>query len=131
MSRFVRLSAGIAILMMLTGCEMAGFGRPFVFGQTNEPFYILKGIDYQIDREDFEIIGPVTAQAELKSFIGFGFGDAGFERLWKEAAKKGADDLINIKWDVEYTNVLFVIFTRAKIRLYATAIKWKKQPGDS
>ncbi len=131
MERSVRLFAVVAILFMLTGCEMAGFGRPFVVGMTNEPFYILKGIEYQIDREDFEIIGPVTAEAELKSFVGFGFGDAGFELLWQEAVKMGADDLINIKWDVEYTNILFVIFTRAKIRLYATAIKWKKQPGES
>jgi hypothetical protein len=81
---------------------------------------------YRLERKDFDVLGPVSAEVETKSILGWiASGDGGWKALLDKAkSEKGADDVIDIRTDCEYHNILGLIST-VKTRLYGVAIKWK------
>ena len=81
---------------------------------------------YQLDTDDFEIRGTVEASGEASTML-FGLyseGDNGYGLLMEELRDQGADDVINLRADVTYSNFLFLI-TNVKTTLTGTAIKYK------
>jgi len=81
---------------------------------------------YQIERKDFDVLGPVSVFAESSSILGWiEEGNAGYGELLKKAKEgKNADDVIDVRIDNEYSNILGLI-SNVKTHLHGIAIKWK------
>ena len=92
---------------------------------TTFPAYAKWGqVEYK-DKE-FDVIGEVTAEVESKSILGIlASGDSGYISLYKAAKSQGADDVINVKIDTHYSNILNC-YSVVKTKLLGLAIKWKK-----
>ena len=134
MKRFALAAAVATVIGVSTGCAGAwGAGNhPFNAGGgslfTNQTF---AGMDststvYRLERKDFDVLGPVTAEVETKSILGWvATGDGGWKALLDKAkTEKGADDVIDVRTDGEYHNILGLI-SSVKTHLYGVAIKWK------
>ncbi len=81
---------------------------------------------YRLERKDFDVLGPVSAEVETKSILGWvATGDGGWKALMDKAkSEKGADDVIDVRVDGTYHNILGIIST-VKTHVYGVAIKWK------
>lgn len=80
---------------------------------------------YQLTTDDFEIRGTVEAEGESTTLFGFfSKGDNGYRSLVREAQEQGCDEVINVRTDVEVTNILF-LYIKVRTHMTATAIKWK------
>jgi hypothetical protein len=80
---------------------------------------------YQLTSDDFEIRATVEAEGDSSTLFGIlSKGDNGYRRLIDEARRQGCDDVINIRTDVEVTNVFF-LYIRVRTYLTGTGIKWK------
>lgn len=81
---------------------------------------------YKLERKDFDVLGPVSAEVETKSILGWiATGDGGWGALLSKAkGEKGADDVIDVRIDTEWVDILGIIST-VHTRLYGVAIKWK------
>ena len=96
----------------LVGC--AGFGGPGVTGafpgtiMTNATYpgtAQWSEVSYKVN--DYEVIGEVNADAVSTSILGIlASGDSGYIKLYKAAKAQGADDVINVKIDCKYYNIL-------------------------
>ena len=76
--------------------------------------------------KDFDVIGEVTAEVQSSSILGVVCsGDSGYISLYKAAKSQGADDVINVKIDTQYTNY-FACYSKVTTKLLGLAIKWKK-----
>ncbi len=82
---------------------------------------------YRFERKDFDILGSVSAEAETSSILGWvATGDGGYGKLLSAAKSQlGADDVIDVRMDTEYTNILGLMST-SKTKLMGIAIKYKK-----
>lgn len=127
-----RMSKWVIVLCsILAGCS--AYGGPGVTGafpgtmMTNATYpgtAVWSTVNYKMD--NYEVIGEVTADAESTSILGvFASGDSGYIKLYKAAKAEGADDLINVKIDCYYYNILNV-YSVVRNKLYGVAIKWKK-----
>jgi hypothetical protein len=134
MKRLALIAMVVVAVGISTGCAGAwSFGNhPFNAGggsiMTNQTF---AGMDststvYRLERKDFDVLGPVSAEVETKSILGWiASGDGGWKALLDKAkSEKGADDVIDVRTDGEYHNILGLI-SSVKTRLYGVAIKWK------
>ena len=135
MKRFALAAAVATAIGVSTGCAGAwnvGHGMPFNAGGgslfTNQTF---AGMDststvYRLERKDFDVLGPVSAEVETKSILGWvATGDGGWKALLDKAkSEKGADDVIDVRTDGEFHSILGII-SSVKTRLYGVAIKWK------
>ena len=116
-----------------TGCaalwswpvSIAGPGSVYV-NQTM-PTKDTTSTQYRFERKDFDILGPVSAEAETSSILGWiATGDGGYGKLLSAAKSQfNADDVIDVRIDTEYSNILGIIST-AKTKLMGVAIKYKK-----
>jgi hypothetical protein len=115
----------------LVGC--AGFGGPSgvtgafpgtIYTQAIYPAYASWGqVEY---KRDFDIVGEVNGDAESSSILGIiCTGNSGYAKLYEAAKAKGADDVINVKIDTHYSNILGV-YSKVITKLSGVAIKWKK-----
>ncbi|MFC1736866.1 hypothetical protein ACFL1X_12175 [Candidatus Hydrogenedentota bacterium] len=128
---FVVLCIG---LMTTIGCFAPGPRGPtgaggvshgMIYSVVDYPGENLSSTSYNFDKKDFTIIGEVTADANQVNYLGvYAAGDTGYATLYAEAKKKGADDVINVKLDTSYYNILGII-QRVESTLTGTAIKWK------
>jgi len=142
----VRVLGALACLVLpvlLTGCAdwseypgpggggkavPLGVNQGVLFGDVVYPCFINSTTRFQIDRNDFEIIKTVTAEASSANVLGLiGSGDNGYGKLFAEARKAGADDVINIKTDTRLRSFLGVLWRSATTQLTGTAIRWKRQ----
>ena len=124
----------IMLLCAVIGCVgCAGFGGPGVAGAfpgtimtdaTYPGMAVWSRVNYNM--KDYEVIGEVTADAESTSVLGIiASGDSGYIKLYKAAKAQGADDVINVKIDCQYYNLLG-LYSVVKNKLHGIAIKWKK-----
>lgn len=121
-------------ISLLVGC--AGFGGigpsgaypGTIYTQNTYPSANFSSTMYSFDKADFQILGSVTSEAESSSILGVvATGDSGYAKLYEEAKKQhGADDVICVKVDTMYFNVLGVI-SKVKTKLHGVAIKWTKK----
>ena len=105
-----------------------GVSQGVLFGDVVYPCFINSTTRFQIDRNDFEIIKTVTAEASSTNVLGLvGSGDNGYAKLFAEARSAGADDVINIKTDTRLRSFLGGFWKSATTQLTGTAIRWKKR----
>ncbi len=125
--------ASVAGLLLLSGC--AGFSSPgpggvsagTLVGDVTYPGYVGGHTQVQLTTADFEIVKTVSAKASSSNVLGlFGMGGNGYGQLFEEARRAGADDVINIKVDIQHKRFLVGFYTGATMHLTGTAIKWKK-----
>ena len=133
MKRLALIAVVASAIGISTGCAGMG-GNPWMAHaaggsiMTNQTY---AGMDststvYRLERKDFDVLGPVSAEVETKSILGWiASGDGGWKALLDKAkSEKGADDVIDVRTDGEYHNILGLI-SSVKTRLYGVAIKWK------
>ena len=124
----------LACVILVAGC--AGIGGPggplgaaSVTGgagiMTNVTYPAVAPLNKVAYKElDFEIVGPVQVEVQSSSILGlFQSGNSGYIELYKQAVTKGAHDVINVKIDTHYYNILGII-SRVKTIMHGTAIKW-------
>jgi flagellar basal body L-ring protein FlgH len=123
----------LAVALMFAGCAMSGAMPPSgatpgsIVGDVTYPGVNFNSTQYQFTRADFEIICPVTAEAESSSILGIiASGDSGYARLYEKAKAAGADDVICVKVDTHYYNI-FAFYSRVSTKLHGIAIKWTKK----
>ncbi|GIW72944.1 MAG: hypothetical protein KatS3mg102_2486 [Planctomycetota bacterium] len=126
------LVLGVA-MFATTGCAalwswpVSSAGPGFLYVNQTLPSEDTTSTVYKFERKDFDILGPVSAEAETSSILGWvATGDGGYNKLLTQAkAQFNADDVINVRIDTSYSNILGIIST-AKTKLYGTAIRFKK-----
>lgn len=123
----------LIVALMFAGCAGVGSMPPSgampgtIVGDVTYPGTNFSGTQYQFTKGDFEIIGPVTAEAESTSILGIlASGDSGYAKLYEKAKAAGADDVICVKVDTHYYNIL-AFYTRVNTKLHGVAIKWTKK----
>lgn len=123
----------LACAFLFVGCAgINGFGPAGAYpggliGDVTYPGSNFNATQYSFSKGDFEIIGPVTAEAESTSILGvISSGDSGYAKLYSQAKAQGADDVICVKVDTHYYNIL-TFYTRVKTKLHGVAIKWTKK----
>ena len=81
---------------------------------------------YQFERKDFDVLGQVTAVAQSTSILGWiEAGDAGYATLLKKAKEgKNADDVIDVRIDYKYSNILG-LYAKVDSQYQGVAVKWK------
>ena len=127
MKKLIMLICAVA----LVGC--AGFGGPGVSGAF--PGTIMTNATYpgtahwsnvNYNMKNYEIVGEVNATAVSTSILGIlASGDSGYIKLYEAARAQGADDVINVKIDCQYYNILN-LYSKVTNKLRGFAIKWKK-----
>ena len=121
-------------LSLLVGCAgTGGFGPSgaypgTIMNATTYPSENFSSTSYQFGKNDFQILGSVTAEAASSSILGIiASGDSGYVKLYDEAKKQhSADDVICVKVDTFYYNILGII-SKVKTKLHGVAIKWTKK----
>lgn len=120
----VSLSFGCAAWWRVPGPANAGGGSLY----TAQTFasYDSTSTTYKLERKDFDVLGPVSAEVQTKSILGWvATGDGGWNALLSKAKQeKGADDVIDVRVDTEWVDILGIIST-VNTRLYGIAVKWK------
>ncbi len=81
---------------------------------------------YNLERKDFDVLGPVMAEASSTSILGWiESGDSGYGTLLEKAKEgKNADDVIDVRIDNEVNNILGLYCT-VNAKYFGTAVKWK------
>lgn len=120
------------VIMLCVGCAGAGSMSPAaafpgtILTDVTFPGANFNQTQYTFAKSDFEIVGPVTAEAESTSILGIlASGDSGYGKLYANAKAQGADDVICVKVDTYYYNIL-ALFSRVKTKLHGVGIRWKK-----
>jgi len=123
-----------AVAIMATGCAFgpASYGPggappAFVYANSQTfPADNTSGTVYKLTTDDFEIRGTVTAEGKSTNILGIlSEGNNGYEALLAEARSQGADDVMNVRVDVSYTNILF-IYQKVNTRLSGQAVRWTR-----
>lgn len=132
MRKVLALSA-LAAVAVLSGCAMgpAGAGPggtcpAFIYtdGQIY-PAANTSSTVYNLDTDDFEIKGTVTASGEATNILGIiSSGDNGYEMLLEEARAQGCDDVLNVRMDIKHTNIL-TFYVKDETTLIGQGVKWK------
>ena len=131
-SKLAALASVLVAGTALTGCMVpygtgqssvppAGvYSNGIVYPATNTSSTV-----YQLTTDDFEIRGTVMAEGEATNILYIiAEGDNGYRRLIEQAQAQGADDVMNVRTDVEWTNILF-FYSMSRTYLTGTAVKWK------
>lgn len=128
------IALSFAVMLGTVGCT--GFGGQLGLGTAlpgsiihNQvrPGYDSVANGFQLRSENgFTFVGTVTAESSSTSILGAAAsGEGGFGKLYEAAKAAGGDDVINIRTDVEYNNILGV-YLAAKVKWYGVAIKYNK-----
>ena len=134
MLRRLALTALIALsVVAFTGCALtvgsfgpSGASPGLVYTEdTIYPAANASSTQYVLTTQDFEIKSSVTAEGSSSSILGlFTTGDNGYELLLEKARAQGCDDVMNVRIDVRYSNILF-IYQRVDTVLTGWGVKWK------
>jgi hypothetical protein len=139
LARRLFVAASFALLVGVTAAASTGcVSRYGPGGATPGLFYsnvaypnaVNPNMDFRIvfDREDIEILGPVTAESSSKWwFFLVSHGDSGFGTLMDEVRAMGGDGVMNLTIDTQYKNV-FLFYARVTTRLTGTAYRYKRGP---
>ena len=136
------LIASAASMSMLTGCAgwaithpggagkttPAGVAPGTLVGNVTYPNFVQSITRFELTSDDFTIIGPVSAEATSSSVLGmFSSGDNGYQKLFTEAQKIGAHDVINIKVDTNLKRFMSGIYASSTVKMSGIAIKYDTQ----
>lgn len=121
----------LALSMLIAGCAgIGGFGPSgahpgTIITDVTFPAANFSGTTYNFNSADFKIKGPVTVEAESSSILGIiSSGDTGYGKLYQTAKEKfAADDVICVKVDTHYYNIL-AVYSKVKTKLHGVAIEW-------
>lgn len=100
----------------LTGC---------IYHDIKTPIVTNKGTWYQMNTDDFKIVGVAEAEGSISQIL-FGaaaWGGNGLREIEKKTIELGGDDFMNFIIDYESTNYLF-IYTSIRWKAHATVIKY-------
>lgn len=131
--RFILTALLVVPVLAVTGCSLtigafgpSGAGPGLVYTEdTVYPAANASSTQYLLTTQDFEIKSWVTAEASSSSILGlFTTGDNGYETLLAKARDQGCDDVMNVRVDVRYSNILFV-YQRVDTVLTGWGVKWK------
>ena len=131
--KHIALFALIAVSVFALGCAGIGGvgGAAHAMGgsiMTNSTYASVDttSTTYQLEKKDFKVLGPVTGQATSTSILGWiESGDAGYKTLLEKAKEgKNADDVIDVRIDNQYSNILG-LFAKVESQYHGVAVKWK------
>jgi hypothetical protein len=122
-----------AAMAVSTGCAalwswpVSAAGPGSLYVNQTIPSADTTSTQYRFERKDFDILGPVSAEAETSSILGWvATGDGGYGKLLTQAKSQlNADDVIDVRIDTQYSNILGLIST-SKTKLMGVAIRFKK-----
>lgn len=132
----------LTAMLMLSGCAgfaithpggagnttPAGVNLGTLVGDVTFPNYVGSEVRFNLTSDDFTIMRTVTAEASSSSVLGlFSFGDNGYGKLWEEAFKIGADDVINIKVDNRLRRYVIALYAESTVKLTGLAIKYNNK----
>jgi len=105
-----------------------GVGLGLLSGDVTYPNFNSVDTQVQLTSADFTIIRTVSTEAFSSSVLGlFSSGDNGYAKLFEEARKAGADDVINVKMDTRLRSFVAGFYAEAITKMTGTAIKWNKK----
>jgi hypothetical protein len=123
----------ILLPLLLTGCGIMAITHPSgaamgnIYGTVTYPTENTSMTEYKVTGNEFEIVGPVRGEGQSKQILGvYAEGDSGYEKALKQAREMGCDDIMNLRVDTKYFNVLFGAYTVIDTIVTGTGIKWKK-----
>lgn len=97
----------------------------FCFFDIRSPLVTNKLTTFQLNSEDYQILGTVEADGAIHSafFLVYWGGD-GFSAIDAKVKQMGGEDFINFYMDIHAYNLLFV-YNRFSWKARATAIKYR------
>lgn len=127
--------------LLLSGCAIpglgggpttqigpSGVGQGGLFTHVSYPSENTSTTRYELTSDDFEILGPVTGRGSSMNILGIvAMGESGYEKALNQARAGGADELMNLRLDTDFTNILG-LFKKSETVVTGTAIRWKKKP---
>jgi len=122
----------VTLAVATAGC--AGFGGGLGLGTAQggsilhnqvRPGYNSVSNGFQLRSENgFTFVKVVEAETASTSILGWiANGEGGFGKIYEAARAAGGDDVINIRTDVDYNNILG-LYCVAKSKWYGVAIKY-------
>jgi len=135
MKKWLALLGCVVVGLSLTGCAglmsapPSGVSPGGLFSDVNYPSYRESQTQFTFAREDFIILGPVSATSESSCILGlFAQGDNGFGNLTRAAKAKypDCDGVINVQWDTEWNLICLGLISKVTAKVEGTAIKIKR-----
>ncbi|WP_423790237.1 hypothetical protein [Leptospira ellisii] len=78
--------------------------------------------------DDFQILGTVETEGVYTDwFMLVVLGETGYKELLDKSKALGGDEIMNYRFEIEETSVLFFVWNRIKWRATAQAIKFREK----
>jgi len=135
MRKWLSVLGCVVVGLLLTGCAglmsapPSGVSPGGLFSDVTYPSYRESHTQFTFAREDFVILGPVTATSESSCILGlFAQGDNGFGNLTRAAKAKypDCDGVINVQWDTKWNLICLGLISKVNATVEGTAIKIKR-----
>ncbi|XDD51845.1 hypothetical protein AB3N59_09060 [Leptospira sp. WS92.C1] len=110
----------LALVSLVTsGCIYRGIRIPGL--GTNHTQYV-------ISSDDFQILGTVEAEGIYTDwFLLVLTGETGYKELVDKSKTLGGDEIMNYRFEIEETSILFFVWNRIKWKATAHAIKYREK----
>jgi uncharacterized protein YbjQ (UPF0145 family) len=134
MNKLLTTLAVGAIALVMNGCAWGPWGTgpggtypAFVYSDNVVyPASNTSSTVHQLTTDDFTIGGTVVATGEMENILGIiARGDNGYQNLLKQARAQGADDVINVRTDVQHSNILS-LYVKTQITLTGQAVTYNR-----
>ncbi|TGL82234.1 LIC11742 family lipoprotein [Leptospira yasudae] len=107
------------VSLFLSGC---------IYRDVRVPGLSTNFTQYVLNSEDFQILGTVETEGVYTAwFILWLTGETGYKELLDKSKALGGDEIINYRFEVEQTSILFILWNRVKWRATAHAIKYREK----
>lgn len=105
------------LTFLLSGCLYSNVRAP---GPNN------RITTYELDTDDFTIIGLVESEGEIITILGLvSYGGDGWNALMDKARAAGGEDIMNYHLELQGFAILTFVYNRATWKATATAIRYK------
>lgn len=83
---------------------------------------------YIISSDDFQILGTVETEGVYTDWLMLVVtGETGYRELLDKSKALGGDEIINYRFEIEETSILFFVWNRIKWKATAHAIKYREK----
>ncbi|TGK35206.1 hypothetical protein EHQ12_11110 [Leptospira gomenensis] len=83
---------------------------------------------YVVSSDDFQILGTVETEGVYTSwFMLVVLGETGYRELLDKSKGLGGDEIMNYRFEIQETSVLFFVWNRIKWKATAQAIKFREK----
>ncbi|RHX93487.1 hypothetical protein DLM76_15610 [Leptospira yasudae] len=107
------------VSLFLSGC---------IYRDVRVPGMSTNFTQYVLNSEDFQILGTVETEGVYTAwFIFWLTGETGYKELLDKSKALGGDEIINYRFEVEQTSILFILWNRVKWKATAHAIKYREK----